>query len=190
MWVKSSSYRVASRAVNALGAGTPVESIDEMKRAATWLISVPSEELVDTIGELCAAQLDWCRRTILILDTEAESAVANCFRARGAAVATFAPIDTEESRYVAEGDADAVRSVRTLIEDSHRRVIEIRKGTKASFLAGAHAATKQIMPYIADAVECFQTAGISNPDAKFITERLLTGTMRSYFRAGRRAIKS
>ena len=46
-----------------------------------------------------------------------------------------------------------------------------------------------MLPLIADAVECFQSAGISNPEAKSITETLLTGAMRSYFRAGRRAIK-
>lgn len=189
-WIKSSSYRVASRAVNALGGGIPVVKLDEMKRAWIWVVSVPSAELAYSVKELCSAGLDWRRRTLLILDGEAESEVAACFRAEGAAVATFAPIDTEESRYVAEGDPDAVRMVRTLVEDPQRRVIEIRKGTKASYLAGTLAATKVVLPYIADAVECFQTAGITNPDAKYITERLLTGAMRSYFRAGRRAIKS
>ena len=63
---------------------------------------------------------------------------------RGAAVATFAPIDADESRYIVEGDSDAVRVVRSLIEDSRaRRVIEIKKGAKATYLAGAQAATQE-----------------------------------------------
>ena len=40
------------------------------------------------------------------------------FREQGATVATFAPIDAEESRFVAEGDSDAVRVVRSIVEDT------------------------------------------------------------------------
>ena len=86
-------------------------------------------------------------------------------------MATFAPIDADESRFVAEGDSDAVRVVRSIVEDSRaRRVIEIKKGAKATYLSGALAATQEVMPLIADAVERFQAAGISNLEAKSITE--------------------
>ena len=80
---------------------------------------------------------------------------------------------------------------RSLIEDSRvRRVIEIKKGAKTTYLAGAQAATQNILPFVAEAVECFQSAGLSTPESKSLAEILLTGAMRSYFRAGRRAIKS
>jgi len=177
--------------VNALGAGSAVDDITEMKRAALWVVSVPGADLTSAVDELRDAQVDWSRRTLLILSAEAESEAGCWFREHGASVATFAPIDTEESRFVVEGDSDAVRMVRSLVEDTReRRVIEIRKGTKAAYLAGALTATQEVLPLIADAVECFQSAGISNPEAKSITEALLTGAMRSYFRAGRRVIKS
>ena len=190
-WVKSSSFRVASRAVNALGAGSAVDDITEMKRAALWVVSVPVGDLRSAVDELRHADVDWSTRTLLILSAEAESETGCWFREQGASVATFAPIDTEESRFVVEGDPDAVRVVRSLVEDTRaRRVIEIRKGAKGAYLAGALTATQEVLPLIADAVECFQSAGISNPEAKSITEALLTGAMRSYFRAGRRAIKS
>lgn len=189
-WVKSSSFRVASRAVNALGAGVPVVELDEMKRAATWMVSVPRADLPDSLRELAGADLEWRRKTLLILDSEVESETAEAFRQQGATVATFTPVDGEESRYIVEGDADAVRVVRALIEDSHqRKVVEIKKGAKATYIAGASAATQKVLPFIADAVECFQAAGIGTPEAKAITETLLAGAMRSYFRAGRRALK-
>ena len=79
VWVKSSSYRVASRAVNALGAGTPVEGLEDMKRAGIWVISVP-------VSELAALEIsrmrEWYRRTLMILH-EAESDVGIGFRGQG-----------------------------------------------------------------------------------------------------------
>jgi predicted short-subunit dehydrogenase-like oxidoreductase (DUF2520 family) len=190
-WVKSSSFRVASRAVNALGAGAPALEISEMKRAGIWVISVPNSELASSLAELRSAGLEWRNRVLLIFDSEAESDSAAWFQCQGAAVATFAPVDSEESRYIVEGDSEAVRLLRRLVEDPRsRRVIEIKKGSKAKYLAGALAATQCVLPHIAEAVECFQTAGIGNLEAKAITESLLAGAIRSYFRAGRRAIKT
>ena len=190
-WVKSNSYRVASRAVNALGAGVPVASVAEMARASVWLVSVPDAELRQTLAELRSAGVDWKRRCLLILSPEADSAVAGDFRGRGAAVASFCPIDEQQSRFVAEGESDAVRAIRDLVGDTRRnKVVEIRKGAKAKYLAGARAATKDVLPLIAEALDCFQAAGISNADAKAIAESLMGGSMRLYFRAGRRTLES
>ena len=190
-WVKSSSYRVASRAVNALGAGVPVVDINAMKRSVIWIISVPHPDVGCALYEMQCSQIDWHGRILLILDSEVESDAAEWFRHRGAAVATFTPVDSEETRYVVEGDSEAVRMLRRLIEDPRaRRVIEIKKGAKRQYISGIFAATQGILPHVAEAVECFQTAGIPNLEAKAITEVLLTNAMRSYFRAGRRALKS
>lgn len=190
-WVKSSSYRIASRAVNALGAGTPVSEIGEMKRAGTWMISVPPQEIHSALEELGQAGIDWRRRIILIFDAEVESNAGCFFRDAGAFVATFTPVDEEESRYVVEGDAEAVRVLRGLIEDHRtRRITEIEKGAKGKYLAGAQAATIQLLPLIAKAVQGFQSAGIDPAESKAITETLVTSAMRSYFRAGQRALKS
>jgi hypothetical protein len=189
-WVKSNSYRVASRAVNAIGAGVPVASVAEMAGASVWLVSVPDAELKDALAELRGAGVDWKRRSLLILSAEADSAVAGDFRGRGAAVASFCPIDDQQSRFVAEGESDAVRTIRALVGDSHRnKVVQIRTGAKAKYLAGARAATKDVMPLIAKALDCFQAAGIPNTDAKAITDALMGGAMRLYFRAGRRALQ-
>ena len=190
-WVKSSSYRVASRAVNALGAGSAVTELSEMKRAGIWVISVPRSELNTSLEELQTAEIEWRNQILLIFDSEAESDAAAWFQKQGGSAATFTPIDSEESRYIVEGDSEAVRVLRRLVEDPRsRRVIEIKKGAKATYLAGALAATKSVLPYIAEALESFQAAGVGNLEAKAITESLLAGAMRSYFRAGRRALKS
>jgi hypothetical protein len=176
--------------VNALGAGLPVVDVDAMKRAGIWIVSVPGPDIGCALYELQCADVDWRGRTLLILDTEAESDVAEWFRRQGAAVASFTPVDNEETRYVVEGDSEAVRMLRRLIEDPRaRRVIELKKGAKRQYISGALAATQGILPHVAEAVECFQTAGIGNLEAKAITEALLTNAMRSYFRAGRRALK-
>jgi hypothetical protein len=189
-WVKSTSYRVASRAVDALGAGVAVSDASEMARARVWVLSVPSSDLTAALEELRTSEIDWRNRTLLILDAEAESSIAGVFRAAGAAVASFTATDTEASRYVVEGDPDAIRAVRLLLGDSHRRlVIQIKHGSKARYLAGVQAATSRALPLIAEAIGSFQSAGMSNVDAKAMTEALFTSSLRLYFRAGRRALK-
>jgi hypothetical protein len=161
-----------------------------MARAPIWIVSVPPAELPATLRELHDADIEWRGRVLLILDSSADSELGVAFHKSGAAVASFAPIDAECSRYVVEGDSDAVRTVRWLIGDSHKRlVVQITKGAKARFLEGAEAATSRVLPLIAEAVERFQGVGLRNQDAKAITESLLTGAMRLYFRAGRRALK-
>ena len=45
-------------------------------------------------------------------------------------------------------------------------MIEIKKGAKMTYLAGAQAATQNILPYVAEAVECFQSAGLTTPESK------------------------
>jgi hypothetical protein len=168
-----------------------VSDIAEITRAAVWIVSVPSAELRSSLEELRAAGLDWRNRVLLILDGEAESEGATAFRTAGAAVASFAPVDADASRYVVEGDADAIRAVRLLLGDSHQRLlVQIKKGAKANYLAGAQAATTRVLPLIAEAIDNFQFAGMSNSEAKAITESLLSGSMRLYFRAGRRSLKS
>src|SRR5215203_4403637 len=185
VWVKSTSYRIASRAVNALGAGLPVSEIREMARAAVWIVSVPPAELPSTLRELHETDIKWRGRVLLILDSGADSELGTAFHNAGAAVASFAPIDADCSRYVVEGDSEAVRAVRLLIGDSHKRlVVQITKGAKARFLEGAEAATSRVLPLIAEAIEQFQGVGLRNQDAKAITESLVTGAMRLYFRAG------
>src|SRR3954454_24445900 len=70
-WVKSSSYRVASRAVNALGAGSPVMDVADMKRAGVWVVSVPVEDLTSALSELRSASVSWEDRVLMILSEEA-----------------------------------------------------------------------------------------------------------------------
>jgi hypothetical protein len=177
--------------VNALGAGRPVNEFREIDRAAVWVVSVPPDELQWALDELQNAQLDWRRRVLLIMDRDADSGAAASFRHYGAAVASLTPIDADGSRYVAEGDTDAVQIARWLAGDSHKRVVlQIEKGAKAKYLAGAHAATKEVLPLIAEAMNEFQSAGLAKGDAKSLTETLVNGALRLYFRAGRRSLKS
>jgi predicted short-subunit dehydrogenase-like oxidoreductase (DUF2520 family) len=157
-----------------------------MARACVWLVSVPDPELKDIIAELRGSGVNWKGRSLLILNSEADSALAGDLRGRGAAVASFCPIDEQQSRFVAEGDSDAVRAVRALVGN---KVVEIRKGAKAKYLAGARAATRDVLPLIAEALDCFQAAGIPNVEARAITESLVGGSMRLYFRAGRRTLE-
>ena len=190
-WVKASSYRVAARVTTALRAGVPVQDISELQHVKFWLVYAPAEDLSPIIRELGTLGESLEGSQVIILDEALAATGTENLRQLGAQVATFSPVEAEEKRYVMEGDPDALKTIRQLVDSPNSsKVVELKKGAKPEYIQGALAATKSILPCVADAVERFTNAGISAPEAKSITEALVTESMRAYFRAGRRAIKS
>src|SRR5689334_6896202 len=71
--LRSTSFRLASRIANALGAGAPVQDWDAFDLCATILISVPDSILCKSIEELVAAPLRWKSKTVLLCASRFDS---------------------------------------------------------------------------------------------------------------------
>ena len=189
-WVKAPSFRLASRAVNALRAGEPIHAYEGLAQSALILVSVPRSAQDHTISELASAALDWRTKPIVVIDTVSDSDGLKPLTNRGAAVATLQLVNVGDVRtLVIEGHQEAIRRMQMVIAPAARRTMQtIRTGGKSRLLAGLHEATQGFLPVIMSVTDHFRAAGLSKQQSETLAQALVTGSMRSYFRAGRRVL--
>jgi hypothetical protein len=189
-WVKAPSYRLASRAVNALRAGIPVQEYEELAPAGLFVVSVPRELEDSTFAELASARIDWRNRAVVVLDTLKDSRSLAALSKVGALLATVHPIGTNEERTLfIEGEQDVIRLMHKVLSPRVARAIQVITTTgKARLLAGIDEATRGFLPVIASVTDHFKAAGLSKAQSEVLAQGLVTNSMRSYFRAGRRVL--
>lgn len=189
-WVKAPSFRLASRAVNALRAGEPIHAYEGLAQSALILVSVPRSAQDHTIGELASSALDWRGRSVVVLDTAKDSDSLKQLTSRGAAVATLQLVNVADIRTLAiEGHHEAIRQMQLVVAPAARRAMQtIRTGGKSRLLAGVQEATQGFLPIIVSVTDHFRAAGLSKQQSETLAQALMTGSMRSYFRAGRRVL--
>jgi predicted short-subunit dehydrogenase-like oxidoreductase (DUF2520 family) len=185
--VKAASNRVASRIVNAIHAGYPVNDFESITKARNIAIYVPAGHLALTLRQLRASCSNWHGKVVILCDAALSSTALELLASEGAAVASLAPIEGfDERRFVLEGDPPAVRAARKLVEDNRTRALEIAPGTKDLFLAGLVFATSLFTPMAAAATECLKGAGLKTGVAAAVSERLFERSLRGYIKAGRK----
>jgi hypothetical protein len=189
-WVKAPSYRLASRAVNVLRAGIAVQTYEDLDPASLILVSVPREIEDGTIKELAEARLDWRARAVVVLNTPKTSGDLRLLLDVRAQPATLHPVGGGEERtFILEGHQDTVRLMQKSVSAAAVRSIQvITTGGKARALAGIEEATRGFLPLIASVTDHFKASGLSKAQSEVLAQSLVTGSMRSYFRAGRRAL--
>lgn len=186
--VRSSSYRLASRISNLLGAGFPVENLEAFASCTVILISVPESWLCGMLQELAEAGLEWKSKTVLLCDSTCDSGVLSPLGAAGAATGSLTPVDGPDGRlYVAEGDRKAIAQAKILVGGPGVKVIPMDHGRKSLYLAGVNFATGLALPLLAASVETLRATGVDQNDAVVIAERLFQRTLRAYLKGGRRA---
>jgi hypothetical protein len=189
-WVKAPSFRLASRAVNVLRAGEPVHTYEQLAPAPLILVSVPHNAEDCTIAEMAASRLDWRSRAVVIVDTVKESSAVRPLRDRGALLATLMTIGVGDVRGLfIEGHQEAIRLVhRVFAPEAQRAMHAITTAGKQRLLAGIDQATRGFLPVIASVTDDFKASGLSKQQAEALAQALMTSSMRSYFRAGRRVL--
>lgn len=189
-WVKAPSYRLASRAVNVLKAGSPVHEYSECAPAKVILINVPAPALPSTIDLLARCEMNWKHKDVVVVDTLWDCSVLKALEARGAKTATMHVIGSpEDKRLLVEGHPETVRTLRKLLKANEIRVHQIDGDSKVGVLSAVEKATTQFVPLIAEMTDRFKSAGLSKSEAKMITALLLEDTMQAYFRLGRRLLR-
>ncbi len=185
--VISPSYRLASRLVNSMRAGYPVEDYDGLQDARTLIIAVPDELLPTVLAKLVSASLEWAGKVVLLCDSPRESSELDPLAKRGAAVGSLSPIPGLAHRYVVEGDRRAVRAARCLIEDGPSRAFELPRGQKAVFQAALCFAGPLLLTVADASSRCLRAAGLPAPACNHVGGQLLQRTLRSHLHAGRKA---
>ncbi|MFN7934781.1 MAG: DUF2520 domain-containing protein [Bryobacteraceae bacterium] len=179
--------RLASRIVNILEAGRPVDSLEAFAQASVILISVPDSWLERFEDELLRCNFSWKGKSVLLFESKRDSSALSKLAAAGAAVGSLTPLLLfDEKAVVLEGSRKAVQEGRKLVTSPGIRVLTMNAGRKPLFSAGAGFATSLALPLLAASVETLRAAGIEQSDALALTEKLFLKTLRSYIKSGRK----
>jgi hypothetical protein len=185
--IKSTSYRVARQTANSIRAGFAVSHYSALMDCPIVWISVPELVLDRTLQEM-AVQTPLHNRGVVLFGCTRDSSVSDPLLLAGARVASLNPVpDTHESIFVAEGNPDMMRNLRTLLHESKRKLIELKPGTKPLFFAGIHVAAPLLLPWIAAAMESLRASGFTRAEAASVGEFLGVDALRKYVRAGAKA---
>jgi hypothetical protein len=185
----SFSYRLASRIANSLRAGFPSADYRDFDDVRTLLVSVPARLLPLTVDQLLASPVDWRHRAVLLCDAEQDSRALAALAARGAAVASFAPLEGFDPNWLLlEGDRPALITARRLLAHRDVRLIELRPNRKAAYLAGIAFLGDLSVPTLAAAGDCFRHAGLSPHLTAMLIERLSQRTLRGFLKSGRKSL--
>ncbi len=188
--VKGVSLRQASRIANTLRAGFPVKSYEDLARAKVVVVCAPERQLRSLVAELEAAPVDWRRKVLLLCGGPFDSSHLAGLAARGAEVGSLHALEEPvPMRFLIEGDRQAVRWARRLVEDSGAVAVEIERGSAGLCGAGESLATWLLMALLDASAMCFRRAGLRPGGAGPIVARLAHRAVRSYLKGGRRACR-
>lgn len=183
-FIKSSSIPTASRAVRALRSGRAVQTLEEFKQADLILISVPEAQINAAVAELEASALSWSGRTVVLFDSDLDSAALTPLALRGASIASlnWCP---HPQRFFAEGQPEAIRRIKKLMPARSLMVIR----SKSDYMNGVRASTEEFYPLLSAAVEGFQKSGMHRAAALKTAALLFAESARVFLRAGKRVLK-
>lgn len=185
--VRSSSFRLASRISNFLGAGYSVESLEAFEHSRVILIAMPKPWLAVAVEQLAGTGFDWKTKSVLLCDSELDSSALEALARLGASTGSIVAVPPgTEPVYLVEGERRALREARTLVGEG-TRVIPMARGQRALFEAGLSFATSLALPLLAASAETMRGCGVSQNDAQFLVERLFQRTLRGYLKGGRKA---
>jgi predicted short-subunit dehydrogenase-like oxidoreductase (DUF2520 family) len=190
--VKSSSLRLASRFANILRAGYPVVDYETFRECPLVLVAVPDALAADAIRDLSNAGLEWVRRCVILCSPALESEELTPLAELGARTASMCEGAAFNGRlFVAEGDREAIKQVRPLVEGAMRsgasRVVSLPAGHKKFYLAAVACTGPLFTSLLNCAGECLKLAGVTATDADGMLQTQAERTTRSFLKGGRKA---
>jgi hypothetical protein len=186
--VKSASYRVASRIANMLQAGHPVKDYAEFESCVLILVCVPEDDVSQVVSEMLSSGISWRGKAVVLCSTWLDSGALRDLSTHGASVGSISPIPGfDDQRYLAEGDALAIRESKRLVEYRDRRVVAIERPLKPYYLAALTCTHSLLFALLRVAFESLHHSGIPPGHSATLLERQITRTLRSFLKGGRRA---
>ena len=184
--VAAVSFRVASRIVNSLGAGTAVRSAAELDSARAILFHSSPEQFPALAEALCSARIEWAGKSMIFCDCEPLGGVEKCFRGRGASVATLRRCALP-GRLVVEGSAAALAAGHRLARQLGMKAIEVTPDCSEAFEAALALGSGALTPLIDHACGLLRECGVRDTEAPRLAAALFEQTAREYARTGRQS---
>jgi len=193
--VLNRSPESARKAVEFIGAGTPVEHYSRLEPADAVMITTPDEVIADCCRRLCEAPEPGPGRVAFHCSGSLASGVLEPARRRGAAVASAHPLRSFADPALAvhafagtpaavEGDAAAC----ALLEDALARlgalVFPIDPEAKTLYHAATVAISNYLVALCEVALRCLEKSGIDRPTATRMIGPILGGTVENVLELG------
>lgn len=185
--VAAPEYRVASRIVNALGAGHAVKDCHQFDLSPLILICARGAVLDYALARLRGAGIVWTRKVVLLCDSGLDSAGLAPLREMGATVGSVQAMEWLPNRFVAEGDRAAVREARSLVREIGGSLLELDSARMAHYAAALSLSSSLFTPLIAACSECLSAASRNPREPARIVEDLLLKGIRGYSHAARKS---
>ena len=183
--VCATSYRLASRIANSMGAGYPVRRAEELGVVPVVLVYTPAEHLDDLAALLRAAAIDWRGKALVFCECAPDAGTLREFAEKGASTAIAQKFGM---RLIAEAeDGAALRAVQTLARDLDLKAVQISSGARDAFGTAVLLGTAVITPLIDRAAELLREAGIRDSEAARMAASLFEQTARDYAHSGQQS---
>lgn len=187
--IKTSTFRVSRQTANSLRAGYAASHYSALEPCRLIVVSVPEAKLDRVLRDMVARtpirKTPFSKNMVVLCGCVRDSLTPSPLHGTGARVASLNLIpDSREHFFVAEGHPDTVRHLRTLFNESRRKVIGLKPGTKPLFFAGIHAGAPLLLPWIAAGMASLRAAGFSRSEAAVVGEILGVRVLRRYAKAG------
>lgn len=180
--IKGVSFPATRRVVLKLRTGFAVPNYGALEFCPVIWVIVPEPKLEAALRDL-AAQTPLSKTMIVVFDSPRESSSFDFLK--GTRIATLNAVDdSRQTAFVAEGHRDALRMLRQLTDQDKRKLVELRAGGKAGYLAGVHLMAHLMRALVTSAINCLQAAGIARPEALDMVTALATRSVKAHGRAG------
>ncbi|HTP85917.1 MAG TPA: hypothetical protein VMJ34_03175 [Bryobacteraceae bacterium] len=181
--VASTSFRVASRIVNAMRAGRAVPSVDAFESCRLVLIFAPADSAAAAVARLAASPLEWRNRSAILIGDDAGP--LDPLRERGAVAGVIAAVPGFEDRYfLLEGPPSVTRELRPLLRKAVDLVL-IPPGARARFEAAMTLAGHALFPTLVASDAAFASSGIPRHLSDSVLEKAVQRTLRAWLKARR-----
>jgi predicted short-subunit dehydrogenase-like oxidoreductase (DUF2520 family) len=193
--VLTRSRESAAEAVKFIGAGRAAGSLAEMRPADVWMIATRDDAIAPSGVALAASGKLVPDDVVFHVSGATPSSVLEPAKRCGTLIASVHPIktftDPEQaartfaSTYcAAEGDREALRTLRPAFEKIGARVFEIRPELKAIYHAGGVFACNYLVALIEAALRAHEKAGIPPAASLRAIEPMVRETVDAVFRTG------
>lgn len=184
--VCAETLRVASRLANQMKAGAAAKP-EALANAQLILISGPCADF-DSLLELARnAAIDWKGRTVLLVDSLRGPEDLDPLRTRGAFTGTINTIEAFPNvQFSAAIDTASRRMLQRFCTATHAKAIAIPHHAKHLFDAGAAFVSDLMTPSFTAAFESLKHAGLTQPEAEEVIERIVHHELRAWRKASRK----
>ncbi len=185
----------ASAAVRFIGAGRAVGALEEMRAADVWMIAT-HDDAIAAIGRALAGSGKLAPDDVVFhVSGATPSADLRPAQERGALIASVHPIktfrdpasavETFPGTYCsAEGDAEALRVLRSAFEKIGATLFDIAPELKSIYHAGGVLACNYLAALIEGALRCHEKAGIPREASLKALEPMVRETVDAIFQQG------